>query len=528
MLNANLKAPGLYFETVKGPTDKETLRTDIAGFIGLTLRGPVGQITRVEGWRDYVNQYGEEVHRSDTPYCIRGYFENGGEIAYIVRVLGNPNANASAVWQVGDLDPVTLQWLPTAPAAGGFLYSHYIIEASSAGEWANGLRIYIDYLLRGRLGNPQVSIKVETLQGESEYFSKISPAQLQQEIAERSRLIRINPISGHEAAASQYQGPLRLKWGPIELQNGSEQLADLNQYLSNVDFLLNEPEVSLIALPDMYQLPNPLNDPYILLAQVAARASVTLDRQIIATPPVTELDVNGSRYWAETRRQELAMRDARSVAVYQPWLDVKNPLGGAIDPLRRIPPVGHVAGLISRLDRERGVHHTPANAILFDVVDTSQAYDIFEQGNLVESGINPLRCRRGSGLEVWGGRTLADRNIDPEGLYLAHRRLIHRLVRAIRRVAEPLVFDTNGPILWLALVRAITTVLLQAYRSGALIGERPEQAFRVVCDESNNPESLQDLGQVHCNIQLAPAVPMEFITLRIAVSREGRLEVISS
>ena len=34
------------------------------------------------------------------------------------------------------------------------------------------------------------------------------------------------------------------------------------------------------------------------------------------------------------------------------------------------------------------------------------------------------------------------------------------------RGAEPLVFDTNGPALWLKLVRAITSVLLEAYRAG--------------------------------------------------------------
>lgn len=96
----------------------------------------------------------------------------------------------------------------------------------------------------------------------------------------------------------------------------------------------------------------------------------------------------------------------------------------------------------------------------------------------------------------------------------------------MRRAAEPLVFDNNGPALWLALVRALTTVLMQAYRAGALKGERPGQAFRVTCDESNNPPASVDAGFVLCEVQLAPATPMEFITLRIALSSEGRLEMI--
>ncbi len=527
MIDATIKAPGRYFESAKAPADVETLRTDIAGFLGPTERGPIGRLTRVAGWHDFVNQFGKEIHAYDTPFCLRGYFENGGEVAYVERVLGTPNTNASAVWQVGRLDPGTSQWLPGAPAAAGFVSSRYKIDASSPGVWGNGLRVFIDYLLRGHLGEPQLAIKVVTSRGETEFMSAILPDQLERQVEEKSNFIRITAISGNVPAASQHIGPLRVTWGPIDLQDGSEEPAGLNQYLAAADHLMAEPEVALIALPDMYRLPNPDNDPYRLLAKVAAGADIALDRQVIATPPITVVGVNATSRWVQLRRQQLTMRRARSVSVFKPWLDVKNPLDSVINPLRRVPPIGHVAGLISRLDRERGAHHTPANAILFDAVDTSQVYNSFEQGQLVENGLNPLRCRQGRGLEVWGGRTLADRQIDPEGLYLAHRRLIHRLVRAIRRVAEPLVFSSNDPKLRLVFVRAITTVLLQAYRGGALKGERPEQAFRVICDESNNPPDLQDLGQVHCDIQLAPAVPMEFITLRIAISREGRLEVIS-
>ena len=87
---------------------------------------------------------------------------------------------------------------------------------------------------------------------------------------------------------------------------------------------------------------------------------------------------------------------------------------------------------------------------------------------------------------MWGGRVVGKAML---GGYVAHRRLIHLLVRSIRRVAEPLVFDTNGPQLWLAFVRSITTVLLEAFRAGALQGATPDQAFRVQCDASTNPSS---------------------------------------
>jgi phage tail sheath protein FI len=125
-------------------------------------------------------------------------------------------------------------------------------------------------------------------------------------------------------------------------------------------------------------------------------------------------------------------------------------------------------------------------------------------------------------LTIWGGRTL---ELADGGRFVAHRRLTHRLVRTIHRVAQPLVFEINGPELWLALVRGLTSVLLDAWRAGALKGARPEHAFRVRCDDDTNPPEARELGQVHCVIEFAPAVPMEFITLRVAFGREGNLEV---
>jgi phage tail sheath protein FI len=68
-------------------------------------------------------------------------------------------------------------------------------------------------------------------------------------------------------------------------------------------------------------------------------------------------------------------------------------------------------------------------------------------------------------------------------------------------------------------------VLLRFWREGAFKGGRPDEAFKVVCDDSNNPPEEQDNGRLWCEVHVAPAVPMEFITLRIALGEEGRLEV---
>ncbi len=47
------------------------------------------------------------------------------------------------------------------------------------------------------------------------------------------------------------------------------------------------------------------------------------------------------------------------------------------------------------------------------------------------------------------------------------------------------------------------------------------------CDAETNPPAERDLGRVVCRIELAPAVPMEFIELRVALSADGQLEVLT-
>jgi len=255
------------------------------------------------------------------------------------------------------------------------------------------------------------------------------------------------------------------------------------------------------------------------------------DREVILDVPPAAADPLDAVKWAHGLRESIQdEKILRGGAVYYPRVRVLDPLGGTTAPLRCIPCSGSVLGVISRLDQQLGPYATPANAQIYEAFDLSRPLDAKDQTIIYQGGINLLKCSPNNGLLVWGGRVLGQET-DATGMlggFLAHRRLIQVLVRAIRRVAEPLVFENNGPQLWLALVRGITSVLLEAYRAGALKGARPEEAFIVTCDQTTNPPENIEAGLCICEIQVSPAVPMEFITLRVAVSNQGQLEVFES
>lgn len=515
--------PGLYFETLPPQQQPDTLRTDVAGFFGPTARGPLDRVERIRGWNHFQALYGPVNKTADTPLALRGYFRNGGQIAQMIRVCGAPHSTARVTWKLAAPQPPGNVWSPFIPSAGGFKHQRYEFSATSPGTWANGLRVRIFYVLHGRDQNPSVDIEVLPEGEPSEYLRGLDPRDLPAQVEQGSRLIRLAPIQGLALPAATATGPLAYEWATLTLQGGSEQPPSKDDYLQAFARLADEPESALICAPDLERLAEP--DREFVLAAMSSDAESRHDRQVLLAVPDAQANANAATLAAAAFRQLHDARRARNLSLYHPWIRVDDPLGELTQPLREISPVGHVAGLISRLDRERGAHHSPANAILFDCVDTSLYLNAADQGQLNAAGVNPIRCSRGRGLEVWGARTLADSKLDSAGLYIAHRRLIHRIVRAARRVGAALVFDPNGPQLWLTLVRGLTSLLLGAFRAGALKGERPEQGFRVICDETNNPPYEQDLGHVHCDVLVAPAAPMEFITLRLELGRDGRLEV---
>jgi phage tail sheath protein FI len=78
------------------------------------------------------------------------------------------------------------------------------------------------------------------------------------------------------------------------------------------------------------------------------------------------------------------------------------------------------------------------------------------------------------------------------------------------------VFEPNDMALWGKLRRNVGAFLTNVWRSGALVGATPQEAFYVRCDETLNSPDVQALGQVIVEIGVAPVRPAEFVIFRIS------------
>ena len=206
-------------------------------------------------------------------------------------------------------------------------------------------------------------------------------------------------------------------------------------------------------------------------------------------------------------------RDSKYGAYYFPWIQVYDPDKGNIF----VPPSGHIAGVYSRTDSERGVHKAPANEIVRGALGLKYNVSKGEQDLLNPKGINAIRLMNG-GIRIWGARTLSS---DPSWRYINVRRLFIMVEASIERATQWVVFEPNDHRLWKRVQRTISSFLTLLWRNGALMGVSPEQAFYVKCDEETNPPEVIDAGQLVVEIGLAPVKPAEFVIFRIGQMASG-------
>jgi phage tail sheath protein FI len=82
-------------------------------------------------------------------------------------------------------------------------------------------------------------------------------------------------------------------------------------------------------------------------------------------------------------------------------------------------------------------------------------------------------------------------------------------------------FEPNDRNLWAKVRRTIASFLVMEWRKGALFGTTPAEAFFVKCDDETNPAEAIDLGQITCQIGVAPVKPAEFVIFQLAQLQGG-------
>ncbi|MFD1150743.1 phage tail sheath family protein [Saccharothrix hoggarensis] len=487
-------SPGVYVEEVQtGARPIEGVGTAVAAFVGFAEQGPFHQPTLVANWNQYVQHFGGFIEGAYLAHAVYGYFANGGGSAYVVRVGGAAQTTEPVAPEPAALGGLRIAALPSAGAD----VTVEVADAEGENPPDDRFRLLV------RQGDRVVeTYDVSTRRNLKNYVVT--------HVTERSKLISVTEASGAALTRPDKQSvglPAPVAPGPAKV-DPQEYVGD-PEARTGFGGLENVDEVTMVAVPDLmsaYQRGLIDLEGVKTVQQAAISHCERMGDRVAVLDAPPGLSPQRVRTW----RMEEANHDSRYATLYYPWIKVFDPATGRN---ALVPPSGHVAGVWGRSDAERGVHKAPANEVIRGAVDLETALSKSEQDLLNPVGVNCLRSFPGRGIRIWGARTLSS---DPAWRYLNVRRLFNFLEESILIGTQWVVFEPNDDRLWAGIRRNITAFLTEQWRQGALFGRTPAEAFYVKCDRDNNtPESI-DLGQVVCEIGVAPVKPAEFVVFRLS------------
>jgi phage tail sheath protein FI len=521
----NYAAPGVYVEEV--PSSQKVLTaapTAIAAFVGFTERAPTDDPTDPEGvkprlvtsWTQFEELYGSFKNGCLLPLSVYGYFQNGGSIAYIVRI---PNTAPAG-------EPAQLA-LPAADRALGKPLTVTSVEpdANITVDISPGLDDEEDDESEGP---SPFTMTVREGGAVVERFPNltITPGDNNAEtiVNAQSTKIRVKVDLASDVDLSQMMDVLKpgsfplVKAEPTRVPVAGKKFAGSESARTGINGLAIAEDVTMVIVPD--------------LITAARKADGTVDLgmwKAVQTALIGHCELQGNRMAVldsppgmtpqqiKEWRSEVAMYDSAFATLYYPWIKVENPAGTNGDREMFIPPSGHIAGVWARTDDTRGVWKAPANDTIRGCLDIERPITKNEQSLLNPIGINCIRPFGVRGIRIWGARTLSS---DTDWRYINVRRLFNMIETTILDGTQYAVFEPNDMKLWEGVSRTLNGFLTGLWRSGALFGTSPDAAFYVKCDAETNPPQSIDEGKLVVEVGLAPVKPAEFVIFRISQQKQ--------
>ena len=276
--------------------------------------------------------------------------------------------------------------------------------------------------------------------------------------------------------------------------------------------LAENDEIDLLCAPSLVTLPDPLPlQDQLLQSSDDARVEHGVSWFVILdAPPGVDLAARVTAMQAITDAPWHA-------ALYAPSLvpgGEFEPPPGATAPYAPVPPSGHIAGIYARTD-QIGVQRAPANQEIIGIVDLASASPELDY-------VNPICVLPGRGIRVWGARTLwPGAGSTDSKAFVNTNRLVLMLERWLVRALDWVVYEPNDFRLWVRVHRELDDRLGDLFQRGAFQGKNPSDAYAIKCDDENNSADDRAAGRLQIDIQVAPAAPQEFVTIRLVRSAEG-------
>jgi hypothetical protein len=225
------------------------------------------------------------------------------------------------------------------------------------------------------------------------------------------------------------------------------------------------------------------------------------------------VDLVGSTATVNTAVNTTDGLDSNYAATYYPWVKVLN---ASLNRPEFMPPSVLIPGAIAASDRASAEWFAPAGLNrggLGDAIEAKVRLSQSERDQLYNARINPIATFPGTGVVVWGQKTLQAKSTALDRINV--RRLLINLKKFIAGVSRELVFEQNTQVTRNRFLNSVNPYLEGVQQRQGLF------AFRVVMDESNNTPDVIDRNQLVGQIFLQPTRTVEYIVLDFNVTPTG-------
>jgi len=211
--------------------------------------------------------------------------------------------------------------------------------------------------------------------------------------------------------------------------------------------------------------------------------------------------------------QSAAGNSSNYAATYYPWVQLySSNLGKTV----WCPPSTVIGGVLAFNDQVGAEWFAPAGLNrggIPSVVRAERRLSQTDRDTLYTQNVNPLATFPGTGVCVWGQKTLQRKPTSLDRVNV--RRLLIALKGYIGNVARTLVFEQNTTVTRNRFLSQVNPYLSSVVQRQGLY------AYKVVMDESNNTPDVVDRNQLVGQIYIQPTKTAEFIILNFNVLPTG-------
>ena len=270
--------------------------------------------------------------------------------------------------------------------------------------------------------------------------------------------------------------------------------------------------IALLSNVDEYKY-NVISIPGLLASTHATQTTALVNNTIGRGDSIAIIDLVAYNSQLNAVINQASGFDSSYAASYWPWLQTIDPnTGEAV----WIPASTMIPGVYAFTDASSDPWFAPAGitrGALGQVIRAERKLTAGNRDDIYEANVNPIATFPGSGVTVFGQKTLQKRASALDRVNV--RRLLIALKGFIGQVAEGLVFEQNTTATRNNFLSQVNPYLESVQQRQGLY------AFKVVMDETNNTPDVVDRNELVGQIFLQPTRTAEFIVLDFNVLPTG-------